>query len=281
VLPRLDPALTFSGWLDARTAPPPPESELTCDALAEFAFADRPDEPWIVVAEFQTQPRGDDLERLIEYMLRFRREHRPRSDPRLKYRVGGVLLNLTGPAQLDALAMLLPAMPEFGLSARVIRLAVHEEDAAATLAGIAAGQLDRCVLPWVALMRRGGESGIIEEWKRLADMEPDQRLRLDYAADAMIFADLPDVRQAWHKALEGWNVDLRVSQQVLEWQAEARVETQQASVLRLLEKRCKAAVPADIAAVIRGTQDMATLSRWFDAAVDVNSFDEFRAAAQL
>ncbi len=63
-LPRLDPALAFAGWLDARTAPLPPETELTCDALAEFAFAGRPEEPWIFVTEFQTEPRSDDLERV-------------------------------------------------------------------------------------------------------------------------------------------------------------------------------------------------------------------------
>jgi hypothetical protein len=279
VLPRLDPALAFRGWLDARTAPPPPESELTCDALAEFAYTDRPDEPWIIVTEFQTAPRGEDLERLVEYMVRFRREHRPPLDPRLKYRVGGVLLNLTGPAQPAALAMILPGMPDVGLTGRVVRMAVHDEDAEATLVRIAAGQLNRCVLPWVALMRSGGEPGIIEEWKRLADLEADTRLRLDYAADALTFADLPDVRSVWLKALEGWNV--KVSQQVLEWQAEARVANQQANVIRLLEMRCKAAVPADLAAVIQGTQDMALLVRWFDAAVQASSFDEFRAAAGL
>lgn len=146
-LPRLDPVLAFLGWLDARTAPPPPETELTCDALAEFVAADRPQEPWMLVAEFQTAPRPDDLERVLEYMLRFRRERRAQSDPRLKYFVGGLLLNLTGPPQPDVLSMPLPGMGEFGLSGRVPRLALREEDAAATLARVASGELSRCVLP--------------------------------------------------------------------------------------------------------------------------------------
>jgi hypothetical protein len=68
-LPRLDPGLAFAGWLDARTAPPPPETELTCDALAEFTTGGKPEEPWIIVAEFQTEPRNDDLERVLEYRL--------------------------------------------------------------------------------------------------------------------------------------------------------------------------------------------------------------------
>jgi hypothetical protein len=51
----------------------------------------------IFVTEFQTEPRNDDLERALEYMMRFRRERRPSSDARLKYMVGGLMLNLTGP----------------------------------------------------------------------------------------------------------------------------------------------------------------------------------------
>jgi len=278
VLPRLDPALTFAGWLDARTVPTAPDTELTCDALAEFVAAARPEEPWMIVAEFQTEPRSDDLERVIEYAMRFRRERRPQSDPRLKYMVGAVLLNLTGPQQPDHLTMPMPGMSELGLGGRIMRLAVREEDAAATLARIASGDLSRCVLPWVTLMKGSGTPATIEEWKRLADLEPNPPLRLEYGADALVFAELADVQREWKQALEGWNV--RVSQQVLEWQAEAEVKTRRADVLRLLEKRCKATVPRDLSETIQTTEDMNLLLRWFDAAADASSFDEFRAAIQ-
>ena len=100
LLPRLDPALRFAGWLDTRTAPPPPESELTCDVLAEFVTKDRSEQPWVLVIEFQTEPRGEDLERILEYIVRFRRERRPTWDPRLKYLVGGALLALLSTASL-------------------------------------------------------------------------------------------------------------------------------------------------------------------------------------
>jgi hypothetical protein len=274
VLPRLDPALNFVGWLDARTAPVAPDTELTCDALAEFIAAARPEEPWMLVAEFQTEPRNDDLERVFEYALRFRRERRPQADPRLKYQVGAVLLNLTGPRQPDALTMPLPGMSEFGLGGRIVRLAVREEDAAATLGRIASGELSRCILPWVALMQGSGTPAVIDEWKRLADLEPNPPRRLESAVDALVFSELPDVRREWKQALEGWNV--RVSQQVLEWQA----ETRRADVLRLLEKRLKMPVPDDLVEAIQATEDMSVLVRWFDSAVEANSFEEFRAAMQ-
>jgi hypothetical protein len=274
VLPRLAPALAFTTWLDARTAPRLPETELTCDALAEFNDPSRPELPWIFVTEFQTEPGEDDLDRLLEYTVRFRRERRPTSDSRLKFQVGGVMLNLTGPHQPDALAMALPGMPDYGLTARVVRLAVREEDASAILARISSGELSRCVRPWVALMRGGGEAAVIQEWKRLADLEAEERVRLEYAAEALVFAELPGVQREWKLALEGWN--MRVSQQVLEWQA----VTQRANLLSVLENHCQAAVPKDLVETIEATEDMQLLSRWFKAALKARTFDDFRASMQ-
>jgi hypothetical protein len=280
VMPGLDPSLSFARWLDPRTVPAPREAELTSDTLAEFLNPARPEGPWIFVTEFMTEPTGDDLERVLEYMTRFRRERRPESDPRLKYNVGGVILNLTGPPQPDTLAMPVPGLTGIGTQFRATRRAMREEDAGATFTGIASGQTARSVLAWVPLMRGCGEASIIEEWKRLADREPNQELRLKYAAIALVFAELPGVWDEWRRALEGWNV--RVSQQVLEWQAEARAEAElkrlRTDVLRALERRCKAPVPADIAQAVQATTDLNTLSRWFDAAIDAASYDDYRAA---
>jgi hypothetical protein len=50
--------------------------------------------------------------------------------------------------------------------------------------------------------------------------------------------------------------------------------------VRVLEKRIKGPVPSDLAAAIEATQDRNLLLRWFDAAVEANTFDEFRAATQ-
>ncbi len=279
-VPQFVAVVPFTRWLDARTVPAPPEGELTCDALAEFLDPNHPEAPWILVSEFQTEPRENDLERVVEYAIRFRRERRPESDPRLKYLVGGLMLNLTGPEQSDTLSMSLPGIPEIGFDLRVKRVAVREQDAKATLSRIAAGELDRCVLPWISLMKGSGESAMIEEWKRLADLEPNLRVRMDYATDALIFADLPGpvVYREWKKALEGWNV--RVPQAIVDWQNEGTLKNQRANVLRLLEKRCKAPVPSDLANKIEETQEMSLLEALFDAAAVANTFDEFRSAIQ-
>jgi flagellar biosynthesis/type III secretory pathway protein FliH len=91
------------------------------------------------------------------------------------------------------------------------------------------------------------------------------------------------------------------SQQVLEWQAEAekrgvargkaegkaegqaegKADGKADSVLWLLERRFSRPPPAVLAAAIAGTTDLARLDHLLDLAMDANSLEEFRRAAQL
>src|SRR5262249_57093899 len=134
-----------------------------------------------------------------------------------------------------------------------------EGDGAAGVACVGVGELSRCVLPWIALMRGAGAAAIIGEWKRLADLEPDPRVRLEYAADALMFAELPGVWTEWRQALEGWNV--RVSQQVLEWQAEAVGKTRQTDLLRGLGALYGAQAPAHAHPTVPASPDPERPSR--------------------
>jgi hypothetical protein len=78
---------------------------------------------------------------------------------------------------------------------------------------------------------------------------------------------------------------MRQSQQVLEWQAQARQEGRQegerersrALVLRALELRYRTPVPADLAAAVAALNDLGELSRWFDATLTNDTLDAFRA----
>jgi hypothetical protein len=121
-----------------------------------------------------------------------------------------------------------------------------------------------------------------------------RRHRTDYGGLALVFAELAGCREIWKQALEGWSVEQ--SQQVLEWQAEARkqgkaegitegeakgiAEGIAESVLRLLERRFAKPVPPDVAAKIRATTNLGQLDQWFDAAFDVRSLAKFRCLVQ-
>jgi hypothetical protein len=222
------------------------------------------------------------LDRLHEYLARLRREQPPGLGRQDRYQVAAALLNLTGPVQADTLEMLLPLPHAVGLRLKVVLRTFREESAADTLAGIASHRVARCILPWIPLMQGGSEPAIMEEWKRLAALEPDSRVRAEYAGLALVFAELAKCRTDWQQALEGWNV--LESQQVKEWQAaartEARLETKRADLLQVLRGRFRKEIPADLVAAVQALTDWDELSRWFDAAVQAKSLAAFRTAIQ-
>jgi hypothetical protein len=55
------------------------------------------------------------------------------------------------------------------------------------------------------------------------------------------------------------------------------VETRCDVLLELIRLRFEAPLPDEVCEVIKGTNDLATLSRWFRGAVAANSLAEFRA----
>jgi hypothetical protein len=178
--------------------------------------------------------------------------------------------------------MALPCADEVRLRFRPRVRTLRDDDAAATLRDIDMGNFGRCILPWIPLMHGGGDVGTIEEWKRVAGLEPDGRLRSVYAALALVFAELAGRRVEWKQALEGWN--MRQSMVITEWQDEAREkgrrEAQRIDLRRVLQTRFFVPVPDDLAAAIETVADSEELARWLDIALTAVSLDAFRAAIQ-
>jgi hypothetical protein len=224
-LVRLDPVgflrwlfagtLRFLGWLETRSIPFPGEPDRTGDTVACVEDERHPGPLWAVPIEFQSEPDADMFGRLLEYLGSVWRQKRPPERPGERYGVVGCIVNLTGQGDCRRDFQLGPARTllqpvEFNLAAM---------DAAATLNAIAAGEVARCALAFIPLMQRGGEDGIIAQWLEIARAEPNERKRGDYSSLALVFAELTKRRAPWQEALKGWNV--KESQQVLEWQAEA------------------------------------------------------------
>ena len=281
-VPGLLAAWEFHAWHDTSRIAFPGEPDRICDTVAEFHHSADPQRRCLLDVEFQSEPDPDILERLPEYAARLRRELRFGVGQAGKYLVVSVLLNLTGPEQSQDLNMRLPELGGRGHHFGVVLCTLREQDAAATLARIAVGELERWVLPWIPLMRGAEQAGIIKVWKRLAEQEPDGAARSDFGGLALVFAELARRGDAWRRALKGWN--MLQSQQVLEWQEEARQETRieraRRYVLRALEKRFQAPVPSDLVARIEALTDLDELDRWFDATLTAASVEAFRAAVQ-
>src|SRR5947207_903228 len=155
-------------------------------------------------------------------------------------------------------------------------------DAGATLANIAAGRTGLCVLPWIPLLAGGGQRDLIEEWKRVALTEPDTHKRATSRDMALVFAELSKELVNWQQALEGWQ--MLESQVVNNWihQGELKgiVKKGRADLLKLLSAKLPGPVPEPVRLAIEGTNDPDTLDRWFDAALQVQSWADFRAAMQ-
>jgi hypothetical protein len=286
LLPGLPAAMEFLGWLDTRTIPFPGEPDRTCDTVAELADLNTPEARWALVLEFQTEPRSEILDRLLEYQARLRRELR-HGEPRVqKYALVGAVVHLTGPDQPDALVMELPGMA-LGLTLRVGSRALREVEAVDLLTEIEAGRTARCLLPWISLMQGADRADIIERWKDLTGREPDAARRATDGALALIFAELAGRQPQWRTALEGWN--MVESTVVAEWiaqgeakgRAEGEVKANRVNLLRILKLRFPEQVVAEVAAAIEAQTDVNLLLRWLDAAATSPTWEEFRAMTQL
>lgn len=75
---------------------------------------------------------------------------------------------------------------------------------------------------------------------------------------------------------EGWNV--KRSEQVMEWQAEAEAKARAEDVFEVLQLRFHAELPEELVTRIRGTTNLALLKRWHAAAVTARTLNKFHQA---
>jgi hypothetical protein len=135
----------------------------------------------------------------------------------------------------------------------------------------------RCPGP---LFKGGGRPGIIQEWKRLAELEPDTELRRALGL-TIYFAEAAGCGEAWQDALKEWNM---IESKIFnEWTAKARrdaeIKTSADLVIDALTAKFPDA-PADLAATIRACKDQGKFSRWVRQVVLAQSLDEFRSSLE-
>jgi hypothetical protein len=266
----------FLGWLDTRSVPFPGETDRVGDLVARVERTNPPGEPWLVAVEVQIQPDPLMFGRLIEYLGRLWRAEKPSPERGDRYRLGAAVINLTGIGRASHDFEWFPSGPRTCL--RVAERNPATESASDTLADIAGGTRPAALLPLIPLMQGGAEPGIIGQWMRLASAEVSSRRRSEHGALAMIFAEAAEVRATWKDALKDWN--MVESQQVLEWQEEARVDTQVVTIIAILEDKFQP-LPTELGAALRAITDSKRLYRLAILAAKAPSLDQFRADAGL
>jgi hypothetical protein len=265
-------AADFVSWDDTRRTSWPGGPERTDDVVC--VLRRRADgRPAHLVVEVVTEPRADDRARLGVYELLLAIEVRAVLEEGPP--VYGAILHLTGASRGGPLVLTRsPSSP--GVLVKPTEVWLAELSAEDTLALIEAGELPLCVLPWVVLMRGGGQPQATERWKHLAGREPDLERRAAYRYFALVFAELIPELVNWQRALEGWEV--RESQYTKSFEARGEVKRARADVLRVLQSRLGTPAPEPVRLAVEGTNDLGVLDRWFDAALVAASWEDFQAA---
>jgi hypothetical protein len=156
--------------------------------------------------ELEAEARADALTRALPYLSRLWTEPGTRDSLPLSC-VSGVILDLTGRNAARELAMRSAIVPGCRLELTVMRRHLADEDAGELVANVAAGLVSPWILGWVPLLRNGGESAIITQWRFEAQrLLTDVRDRADLGLVALIFATLAGCRSAWERGLRGWNM---------------------------------------------------------------------------
>jgi hypothetical protein len=276
----LDSDLVFARWLETQPAPFPGEPDRRCDTVAELVSRSGGQAPWACLVEPQGQAQADFLVRVLLYLLLLHQElrHGPHGQDRYPMMAG--IVNLTEGTLPSSLSWVPPGRAEgVGLQGGVWVRNVYTEDAAATLAGVVAGTIARCLLPWIALMQGGEQEGIIQEWRRLVREETDRALQANYVGLALVFAEKRRRGEVWRRALEGFNVE--ESAIVNEWRGQGReegVSAMRTALLDLLAARFAAPIAEEVRHAVEGQADLKQLLRWHTLALTTPSIDSFRSA---
>lgn len=138
----------------------------------------------------------------------------------------------------------------------------------------------RVILSWIPLMQGGEKTSVLESWKAAAILEPDRRIRADYAALARIFADAAGNVEIWKHSLKEW--DMIESSVVNEWKDIGRKEGEQRGEQRGLKRTLIwflegrfGTVPPEVVNALNSIQDLNRLNHLLDAARQSDSLQAF------
>jgi hypothetical protein len=261
--------MSFVRWLDTHlTLPNQPER--VCDTIAHVQRLDQDGFPWAIPVEFQVAPDPLMFGRALVYEGMTWLQEKPSEEAGDRFDLLPVIVNLTG---VGRCARRMPWLPGAETTLGPIEWNLETLDAQVILEQAARGEAPLALLAWISLMKKGGEPGTMRRWREVAELETNPARKADLAL-VVVFAQLTGCRDAWKKALEGFNVLESIT--VNEWKAEAEVRT----LIAVLERKFPP-VPDEVRAKIEVTTTLDVLQRWIVAAAVADSLDAFRREAGI
>jgi hypothetical protein len=287
LVPRLRRRLGFGRWLDSQSAPRPGEPDRRCDTIAELVDRRGTSLPWALVIELFTRADPDAIDRLLEYIGRFRRELRHGPHGHDRYLFAGVLIFLTGQQAETGLSMILPGQNDVFVRLGVRPMVLADQDAVALVEAMEQNKQARVLVVWILLMKGGNRPRVVARCRALLEQEKDEGKRKTRVDLARVFADLAGCLETWEKGLGGLAMDeSKVMRKVRdegrkegrkEGHKEGRIEAKRESVLEVLQARNFGEVPGSFLDRLRAETDLTVLSDWIKRAGAARTLDAFLA----
>jgi hypothetical protein len=263
--------VSFSRW---RTAPLtlPGVADRLCDGIAELADQERGGLPFAALLEVQTQPDATMPGRLMLAGGLVWLTLRPSPLPGDRFELLGVVLNLTGTGNAARECVLGTAR----WILKPVEVDFETLDARIVLAEIAAGTAPPELLAFLPLMQSGDDPAIIARWREMVGAETDQHRRGSYAL-AKVFAERAGRRSLWEAAMEDLN--MIESPLIAELLAGARIEGKIEMLVRIVKRL--PGQPDAVLATIRACTNSDQIDRWWEAALEATSVEDFRQRTGL
>ncbi len=150
VLREVHASLQFRAWVDTRTTPRPGQPDRTADRIAELVENNNPQQPWLLLFEFQAQHDPDKLEVTLVEAAQLRLELRHGQERRGKYNIVVALIYLQGTCPESIVDMTLPG--GWGTKHTALVWNVATDSASEALDSLDAGIVTWGILFWIPLM---------------------------------------------------------------------------------------------------------------------------------
>jgi hypothetical protein len=264
--------LGFVELHESRTTPRPGGLDRTADRAFVLADENSPEQPWLLVAEFQLLHDEDKLDTTLVEVAQFRARERHGPDRKGKYKVLAGLVYLVGECPGSVLNMTLTGGAGTRHTALVWNVAA--DSAAAALDELEGGAITWGILFWIALMKGAAERELVRRWLRLTQLAPAGELG-GLRAVALFFAELAGCRALWEEELEGWTVT--ESPLLNSWIEKGQVQQGREWLLDCLRARFPAELTPEVIETINQQPSLALLRSWHNAAVVADSYATFVA----